>query len=48
MSPEDLEVYQNLRKELVRLKAIYNSILSLASKNKLDPEDDMFEFEKTI
>jgi hypothetical protein len=48
MNPDDLETYNNLRKELVRLKAIYNSILNVASKNKFDPEDDMYEYEKSI
>lgn len=44
MRAEELDVFYNLRKELVRLKTIYNSILVQANKYRFDPEDDMFEY----
>lgn len=48
MKAEELDIFYNLRKELVRLKTIYNSILTQANKYRFDPEDDMFEYLASI
>eukprot|EP00347_Sterkiella_histriomuscorum_P018690 403344547 len=48
MKAEELDVFYNLRKELVRLKTIYNSILMQANKFRFDPEDEMFDYQVSI